>query len=51
MARSITQILEEIYLKADEVAKATLQTTFEKRNYYITLEQLMKILTDANYET
>lgn len=38
-------MIEEIYQRADEIAKRHNQVIGEKRNYYITLEQLMNILS------
>ena len=35
---------EEVYLKADKLAKKLRQTVGEKNDYYITLEQLMNII-------
>jgi hypothetical protein len=40
----IQAMLEEIYIKAHEVATQTNQTVGEKRNFYITLYQLEQIL-------
>ena len=37
-------MLEEIYLKAVELAHDNKQTVGEKNNYYITLEQLEAIM-------
>lgn len=37
-------MLEEIYLKANNLAKTNRQTIGEKVDYYITLEQLEKII-------
>lgn len=37
-------MIQQIYLQADELAKGQNQTTGEKNDYYITLEQLMMIL-------
>jgi hypothetical protein len=36
--------MEEIYFKADKIAKTNNQTVGEKNDYYITLEQLMDII-------
>lgn len=39
-------LTEQIYLKADKIAKSLHQITGEKNNYYITLEQLESILKE-----
>lgn len=41
-------MLEEIYLNATEVSQKNNQTVGEKNDYYITLEQLERIL--KNFE-
>jgi hypothetical protein len=42
-------MMEQIYLQADELAKGMKQTSGEKNDYYITLEQLQMII-DKFYE-
>lgn len=43
--KSIQQaMIEEIYIQADKTAKQTQQTVGEKREFYITLQQLEMIL-------
>lgn len=37
-------MIEEIYLEADKIARTGKQQVGEKRNHYVTLEQLMEIL-------
>ena len=44
MKSIITAMLEEIYLKAHEIATDNKKTKLEKGEYFVTLEQLMSIL-------